>query len=59
MIMTVPILMIMYIQVFKQITHIPRKDQENGLLIFNIGKKEINIICSLLLEEMVRIFNQE
>jgi hypothetical protein len=48
-----PLFLIMNIQVVYKITHIPRKNQMNGLLIMYIGKKEINIIYSLFLEEMI------
>ena len=60
--------MIMYIQVVKQIflnswmrvlTRILRKDMWNWILMMSIGKKEINLISSLFLEEIMLSLKQE
>ena len=60
--------MIMYIQVLKQIfrniwmrvlTHILRKDMWNWILMMSIGKKEINLISSLFLVEVMHSLKQE
>ena len=58
----------MYIQVVKQIfrniwmrvlTHILRKDMWNWILMMSIGKKEINLISSLFLVEVMHSLKQE
>ena len=58
--------MIMYIQVVKQIflnswmrVRILRKDMWNCILMMSIGKKEINLISSLFLEEIMLSLKQE
>ena len=58
--------MIMYIQVVKQIflnswmrVRILRKDMWNWILMMSIGKKEINLISSLFLEEIMLSLKQE
>ena len=60
--------MIMYIQVLKQIfrniwmrvlTRILRKDMWNWILMMFIGKKEINLISSLFLVEVMHSLKQE
>jgi hypothetical protein len=45
--------MILFIQVVWLITHILRKNQENGKDMVFIGNKEINLILYIFLEEKI------
>jgi hypothetical protein len=51
--------MINYFQIVKQIKHIPRKYMDNVVLMIFFGKKEINSIFSLFLEEKMLGLKQE
>jgi len=55
---TMPVLMILNIQVVKQISHILRNNQVNLLKILHMLKKEINIISSIFLEGKVYTLKQ-